>query len=138
MPHKVMRTEMCPKGTQPGAWSAATSVVMIPGEVPFPKAGKRPEDSRREDEVLPRREKRKCKVLAGPIWGIADSQPGANLPLPETSAAPLTLAQGISISGQVEARGTLNGISPSGMNTQSARAQLKAGRRRSVRNTSFS
>lgn len=78
--------------------------------------------------MLPRREKKEMQSTSRARMGHCSSQPGASPPCPGSSAAPLTLVQGISISGQVVARGTLDGISPSGINTQSAERPTKAGR----------
>lgn len=43
--------------------------MMILGVDPFPKAGKRPEDSRREDKELPRRGKKKMQSTRWAPYG---------------------------------------------------------------------
>lgn len=45
---------------------------MISQEVLFPKAMKRPEGSRRKNEAVLRREKGKCRVLAGTHMGLCE------------------------------------------------------------------
>lgn len=67
-------------------------------------AAKRLEGGGRKNKAVPGRPKRTCRALTGTLRGTASSQPGCQPSPWEESAAPLTLLEGIAISGQAEAR----------------------------------
>lgn len=82
-----------------------TAALIVLEEPALPKALKKLEGSKQENqEVLKKREKKMQQASGVPYGALQAHSLAANLPPLGTVVAPLTLGQHILISGQVEAR----------------------------------